>query len=251
MVKSSKPGKLLFCFLLCYLSLSINVNAYWYEVAVRAKDNYNNPISVNVRVYEYNSAIKNFVQLRSGNTSSARFWGDAPDKYYNGAFDIRQDGMYDANCPLFSALPAADIYYVRIGNKYFKLHYNPNYTEPPYIINYGDMMFEYIGGNVSLASKSTGCAYDVYGPYDWQEKTITLRNDFGGDKTTCFGNIYFNSEILTNVGYIGTSVIREAQTFPHTVTGIDNQVVNGFTRKWRRWNDNYTAIRVVSRFQCK
>lgn len=210
---------------------SVQVWAHTWEVGIKAMGSAGNPVVVNVYVYTYDQASNSFIEFDNGRTSSAYFSG-AGSETNNGVFDISDSNTSGA---IISGCPAATILCIRIENKYYKLVYEGAGA-------YGDMMFYYRYGQMSLNWISSTCGYTAYGPYTWSDKTITLKNDFGLDRESCSGSIIFNSQQLNNVGYTGVSLIREAGTFPHYTSGIDGQSVNNFARKWQNWNDAVSSI---------
>ncbi len=55
--------------------------------------------------------------------------------------------------------------------------------------------------------------------------------------------MYINSELISNIPLNGTYVTREASTFPHTLTAIDNQnAPDTYKRRWDIWSDGYAPI---------
>ncbi len=168
--------------------------------------------------------------LRNTLTSFTQFG----DTLTNGAFDI---GSNNTPSAILGPLTAGGTYYIRIGNKFFEIQYSGFGA-------YGDMKFQYQvqsgTENMSLLYNNSG--YDVDGPFTWTDYTITMKNDFGGDRASVSGTIYLNSEVHNNVGYTGIQLTREARTFPHTASGVDNQYISSYYRKWRHWQDLSTNI---------
>ena len=228
-----KTGKAYFQIILLFTLTIIaasELDAYTWEVAIRTVNSNGDVVYTNVIVYTLNSSTRDFVVAGSGTTGELNI-SDGTN-WFNGAFDIGSNNTSD---PLLGPLAAGGTYYIRIGNKYLKLEYESG--------SYGDIEINYITTTASWTVMRNNSGYIITGPYTWSEKTITLKNDFGNDKTSCSGNILFNSSTLSSVGYSGTSLTRESGTFPHTISGIDNQYINSYYRKWRNWSeDGYTVI---------
>lgn len=204
-----------------------------WEVAIRATNSLNQALELLVTVYLYNPATKDFELYDSGYTKDV--FSGYGDDIHNGAFDI---GDSDTNEPTINPLPAGtSIFFIKIGNKYCRVVHSG-------FLGYGDIRITYNTSTQSLTySVDANCGYEVSGPYNWTNYTITLKNDFGKDKSSCYGSVQFNSATLTDVGISGTQLTRESGTFPHTISGIDNQVVNSYMRKWRNWfEDGITNI---------
>lgn len=216
-------------FLFSFLSVMLsNLNAMTWEVGFKVMDSQGNAMSILVTVYTLNPSTRNLDVYSSGYTTTS--FSGFGDTQTNGAFDIS-----DSNTPnaILGPLAAGGTYYIRIDGQYYVITYSGSGA-------YGDMKFQYQNGSMSLLWNNSG--YYVTGPNTWSDKTITLANDFGSDRTSCYGNIHLNSVTLANVGYSGTTQTREASTFPHTIAGEDNQYVNYYYRKWRNWNDQTTGI---------
>lgn len=200
-----------------------------WEIGFKTMNSIGGALSTDVTVYTFNSTSRNLEFYTSGTTAS-QFVGSGNDET-NGFADVGAGGIGE----MFT-LGQGGTYYIRIGNKYMIISYGGG--------AYGDMRFSYYSGpteSMNLDYNNSG--YSVSGPYTWSEKTIVLANDFGSDKTNCYGNIHLNSVTIPNVGLIGTTQKREAGTFPHTIAGEDNQNVYNYYRKWRNWSeDGITAI---------
>lgn len=211
-------------FLFSFLSVMLsNLSAMTWEVGFKVMDSQGYAMSILVTVYTLNPSTRNLdVYSRGYTTTSFSGFGDTQT---NGAFDIGDNTTTNA---ILGPLAAGGTYYIRIDGKYYIITYSGSGA-------YGDMKFQYQNG-MSLLWNNSG--YNVSGPYTWTDKTITLANDFVSDRTSCYGNIYLNSVTLPNVGYGGTSQTRESGTFPHTISGEDNQYVNYFYRKWRNWRQD-------------
>lgn len=116
---------------------------------------------------------------------------------------------------------------IRIGNSYYKLDFQGG-------TSYGDIVFFVQDGSISIASNTSNY---LVNPMAWTDKTISLRNYLGDDYSSVSGKIFLNSEQI-NAGYTYVDKIREATTFPHTISGEDNQYISSYYRKWRKWSDN-------------
>lgn len=219
------------------------INAYVYEIGIIVLNSQGANASLPVYVYKYNSSSKNYEPYGSGSSShnygvkNIRVNGSLVPRVINCAFDITGDGNYLSD-PTINSGPLerfGGLYIIRIENTYFSI-----------TCGYNDIEFIYQNGAFSVIQPGNNSyTYNFnFGP--WSEKTITLKNDFGNDRTSCYGKILFNSDTLSNVGYSGTTLTRESGTFPHTIAGEDLQYVNSYYRKWRNWTeDGYTPISEV------
>ncbi|MBI5809225.1 MAG: hypothetical protein HZA74_12580, partial [Ignavibacteriales bacterium] len=216
-------GKLKYIYLFFFFLNSLIFSMTW-EVGFRLMNSNNSAMIATISVYKFNYITRDLDYFDSGFTKDS-FTGFG-DNYTNGAFDI---GDNETDNPTISSLPIEGTYYIRIYNKFFIIEYSG-------LGGYGDMRFIYQDGNMSLEYNNSG--FFVLGPYTWTTNTITLANDFGSDRQSCYGNVIFNSITLTNVGFNGITQTRESTTFPHTISGEDNQYVNNHYRKWRNWENS-------------
>ncbi|MDX9923949.1 MAG: T9SS type A sorting domain-containing protein [Ignavibacteriaceae bacterium] len=184
-----------------------------------------------IKVYKLNTTTRVFNLYRSG-YSKISFTGFG-NSYLNGGADIADSNQPS---PTFDPLEAGGKYLIMIGERFYIIEYSGSGA-------YGDITFNYNTGTEDFTySKSSGCGYNVSGPTVWSPYNITLKNDFGSDRATATGSIQFNGEVINNVGINGVTLTRDYHSFPHTATAINNQVIDGYKRVWRKWNDDDTSL---------
>jgi len=185
-----------------------------------------------IRVFQLNEITRNFDEIRTGWTST-NFSQDGQYKM-NGTADING---YDELDPVFSQLTGDGDFLILFGERYFLLEHQTggNYGDIYFTLNTEtlDLSYEYCNAN-------TG--YVISGPLNFSPYNITLKNDFGSDSATAAGSIQFNGEVINNVGINGVTLTRDYHTFPHTATAINNQVIDGYKRVWRRWDNDFTTL---------
>lgn len=218
--------------LILFLFFTTKYEAVTWEIALRVTDG-GIPSSEVVKVYKFNYATRNIELIRQGYTYSD-FYFKASGKDCNGRFDIHS---VNTDSVIFSAITSnMDILYIKIGshgNQMLKLDYIG------WPAAYGDITIEYPGYNI--LDNNSGYSTSMV---TIDEKTITLKNDFGTDRTNpnVKGIIKLNNEVINNVGYAGINKTRISDTFPHTISGQDNQYVASYYRKWRYWNVGGSSI---------
>ena len=175
-----------------------------------------------ITIYTLNSSSRDLEIYTSGTSASSFLYGGG---YYNAICDISDNNTSGATLgPLQGGLT----YYIRIANRFYIITYGGG--------AYGDIGFQYQqGGNISEVFNTS--SYSIAGPYTWTTRSITLKNDFGGDRNSVTGKIYINSFALTSVGYNGHTLNREDRTFPHTSSGENNQYISNYYRKWRKFSE--------------
>jgi hypothetical protein len=181
--------------------------------------------NVTVKIYQFNNGARNLDEIRSFVTSSS--FDTLGAQGVNAAGDI---GSSDYGSAYFAPLDVGD-YYVRIENNYLILEYDSG--------AYGDFIIEYQNSVISFSNINSG--YGSRGPFTWTDKTISLRNHFGDDYSSVSGKIFLNSEQI-NTGYTYVNKIREATTFPHNISGEDNQFINNYYRIWKSWDIGDSSI---------
>lgn len=218
----------LFIVLFC---IALQLQAMPWEVGLKVWDNNNNYTNALVYVYIFDVEGRYFSTSYSGYTesNSDNFAGDV-----NGGFDI---GALDSNTVPYTVPPLglANYIYIRIGNKYVTLSRTSG--------AYGDVKLLFQFNSFSVISNNSG--YQVSTTQTWADYNITLKNDFGGDRndvTNVKGKIYLDYIAQNNISYNGQTFPREASTFPHDISGEDNQYVYNYYRKWRNWNDATSEI---------
>jgi hypothetical protein len=144
---------------------------------------------------------------------------------YNGAFDWIEADSNTCNA-ICSPLPVGD-YIIRIANKFIKIERTGG--------DIYDIAFQYEDGEMSVYMSSGG--FNFYGPYTWTDYSILLKNNFAS------GDMWINNLKEINIPIDGIPRTREATTFPHTITAIDNQTpTDGYKRLWYRWSDNNVSL---------
>lgn len=203
-----------------FLFPATSAHAMLWEIGIRVQNQSNNLIQGGIDVYGYNPDTKNYVSLCSP-TFAAAVIHDS----YNVIFNV--DGISDDDPYALATLTYYPAYVFLIGNNYIRVDmpfsgwqdYNIVYTQnanPSW-------------GSASAGSQSSGT---------WTNYNITLKNNMGYDNAN--GTIYLNSESIVT-GTSGVTKMREASTFPHTISG-EEQTVGGVYRKWREWTDNTSSM---------
>ncbi|MFA7287829.1 MAG: T9SS type A sorting domain-containing protein [Melioribacteraceae bacterium] len=192
------------------------------------------PVESVIKIYKLDSITKIFEEYRSGITLTS--FTEFIDGV-NGAADIGDNTVPN---PTFSSLEAGGTYFIKIENLLFRISYSGSG-------DYGDITFRYNTrtNTCSTPTVSSLCGYTLSGPTPWSSFNITLKNDFGSDRATAIGNIMFNGQTLTNVGYSGITLARDYYTFPHVATAINNQIIDDYKRIWRSWDDSYPSLERV------
>jgi hypothetical protein len=204
------------------------VTATSWELGFRTMNSNGYALPIPVTVFTLDSS-RNLVECASGSTGSD--FSGSGERNVNGFADLGSCGTAGA----MFCLDYGSKYYIKIGNKCIIITFAGGNA-------YGDMRFIYQDGPTeSLICDWNTSNYLTSASYTWSEKTIILANDFGNDKASCYGNIYFNSTALNDIGISGTTLTRESGTFPHTIAG-EEQDVNDYYRKWRKWSDNSSNI---------
>ncbi len=216
-------------FLLCFFALTQSISIYanpplmeW-EWQFEIKNQWGF-YSEDISIYYYDTESKNYIPIGGGKSSAT----DLIDGSWNAIVNIENVSANDPRA--ICTIPEHNIYVVVIGNQFVRIEHSGSADESFY--------YTY-GGSISTDGK-----YNITAQGTWDPKSIVLQNDFSG------GSMYINSELISNIPISGAYVTREASTFPHTLTAIDNQTGRDsdspysatYGRKWKIWSSSTTSL---------
>lgn len=213
-----KSAKILFL-VIALISMS-NLFAHEWEFQFRIFNVVNGDTvfqQVPIIIYRHDVYSNHYSPLGQGYSFTNQLWNGA----YNAIVNIQ--GVSDNHPEAIMTLDSLHTYIVRVGNKFKK------------IVNIGEFD-ESFYFNTSTQIFTTDGNYSVTAEGDWNEKSILVRNNFAG------GNMYINDYLEESILYTGRTLYREASTFPHTLTAINNQEAGGYKRSWYQWSDTYPYL---------
>lgn len=200
-----------------------SVSAFYYEFYFYVKNNAGEAQARSIVIYRYDETSKSYIQIASGTSESS--WGRYGANGPNAICNIIEVDPADPDPNITPNIHWYETYIVRIENKFVTLTYGGG----------ADATFEY---NTELDRiLVTNAMWNVtYHQNQWNDKSILLKNNFTG------GDMWINSYRETNILSDSLTRYREATTFPHTLTAIDNQQPGSYKMLWYRWSDTYAYL---------
>ena len=220
------------------LFLGDNLFAHPWEMGLRITNGYGEAISRSMTLYQvtFTGYDNKYLSKLQSNSSQGGSWlYTSPN--VNGAADV-DDPNQNTPSPTFSMLSPGRYYLVMdVDNIYcdFNITHLGTGQDYDFIIGYSTST-----NSFTLIDSRTDMTWNG-GNFTWSEKTITLKNKFGGDYSDTLnvkGNIKVDDDTFSNINYNGTQKDYESSTFPHYVIGEDLQNVYNYTRKWIKWQES-------------
>lgn len=195
----------LFCF--------SSVYAMYYEFYFYIRNNAGEAQARSIVIYRYDETSKSYIPLASGTSESS--WGRYGAGGPNAICNIIEVYPADPDPNITPNIHWYETYIVRIANKFVTLTYGGG----------ADAHFDYNTESDNILVSVTMWNVTYHQNY-WDDKSILLKNNFAG------GDMWINSYRETNIPTDGFSRQREATTFPHTITAINNQQPGNYKMLW-------------------
>jgi len=203
------------------------------EFLFSAKTSTGTYLATTIIIYSYDTETNGYTKIStSGSTSTSPFFS-----IWNGRAYVRGVSGQDSTTTVDpNPLDSVATYLIRVENLYVIIHPSAQGFD-------AQIYYTVTNGTPSLTVSTAATVIAENEP--WSQKTISLRNDFGGDRDSVSGKVYLHSEEITT-GYSYASRYRQAADFPQGISGEDNQYLSGngvsYYRKWRTWDGGITSI---------